>query len=83
MIWQGTPVRKAGIMRRGSEPPAGRLTVGALEAFLRDHDVPPDAEIRLRRRGEADAGSVIPTWDPRALVLHLAEAEVCSADERA
>jgi hypothetical protein len=81
MIRQGTPVRKGAVMRRSSGPSAGRLTVGALEAFLRDHDVPPDAEIHVRRRGEADAGGIIPTWDPRALILHLAEAEVCSADE--
>jgi hypothetical protein len=60
-------------MPRGSEPTAARLTVGALEAFLRDHDVPPDAEVRLRRPGEADTGEVTPTWDPRAHVLVLDE----------
>jgi hypothetical protein len=46
-----------------------RFTVGDLEAFLRDHDVPPNAEVRLR------AGGVTLSWDPRALVLVLAEAD--------
>jgi hypothetical protein len=60
------------IMPQGSGPPAARLTVGALEAFLRDHDVPPDAEVHLRN---AESGGVIPMWDPRALVLTLGEDE--------
>jgi hypothetical protein len=55
-------------MPQGSGPSAARLTVGALEAFLRDHDVPPDAEVRLRN---AESGGVTATWDPRALVLTL------------
>ena len=59
-------------MPPGSGPPATRLTVGALEAFLRDHDVPPDAEVRLR---DGESGGVIPMWDPRALVLTLGEDE--------
>jgi hypothetical protein len=75
MIWQGTPVRKGVIMRRTSAPLAGRLTFGALEAFLRDHDVPPDAEVRLRRPGEADTRVVTPAWDPAAHVLVLGEDE--------
>lgn len=60
-------------MPRELGPPATRLTVGALEAFLRDHDVPPDAEVQLRRPGESDTGGITPTWDPRAHALVLGE----------
>jgi hypothetical protein len=60
-------------MRRSSGPSETQLTVGALEAFLRDHDVPPDAEVRLRRPGDTHAASITPTWDPRAQVLILVE----------
>jgi hypothetical protein len=52
-----------------------RFTVGDLEAFLRDYDVPPDAEVRLRPAGQPDTAGITPCWDPRALVLVLAEAE--------
>jgi hypothetical protein len=55
--------------------PASHLTVGALEAFLRDYDVPPDAEVRLRPAHRADTAGISPSWDPHALVLVLAEAE--------
>jgi hypothetical protein len=55
--------------------PPPRLTVGALEAFLRDHDVPPDAEVHLRPTGQPDTAGITPCWDPRVLVLVLAEAE--------
>lgn len=55
--------------------PPPRLTVGALEAFLRDHDVPPDAEVRLRPAGQPDTTGISPSWDPHALVLVFAEAE--------
>jgi hypothetical protein len=73
MIRQGTPVREGAIMPRGSGPQAGRLTVGALEAYLAEHDVPPDAEVRLRRLGEVDTAGITATWDPRAHVLVLDE----------
>jgi hypothetical protein len=66
-------------MRRGSGPAATGLTVGALEAYLRDHDVPPDAEVRLRRPGEGGldfhVGSIITTWDHHAGVLVLGEGD--------
>jgi hypothetical protein len=52
-----------------------RFTVGDLEAFLRDHDVPPDAEIRLNRPGEADLVGTWAHWDPRAHVLVLGEGD--------
>ena len=62
-------------MRRRARPPARGLTVGELETYLRDHDVPPDAEVRLRRAGAADTGGITLAWDPRALVLVLDEAD--------
>jgi hypothetical protein len=71
-------------MRRGTQPPVPRLTVGALETFLREQDVPPDAEVRLRRPGEtgperlvADfhVGALTATWDPPQQVLVLSEGD--------
>jgi hypothetical protein len=53
-------------MRPGSGSPEARLTVGALEAFLRDHDVPPNAEVRIRLRGEPDTAGITLIWDPHA-----------------
>jgi hypothetical protein len=55
--------------------PAPHLTVGALEAFLRDHDVPLDAEVRLRPAGQHETAGISPSWDPHTLVLVLAEAK--------
>jgi hypothetical protein len=60
-------------MRPGTDPPEARLTVGALEAFLRDHDVPPNAEVRIRLRGEPDAAGITLIWDPHADALVLGE----------
>jgi hypothetical protein len=51
-----------------------RLTVGDLEAYLRDHDVPPGAEVRIRRPGGTDVGVTV-AWDPRARVLILGEGD--------
>jgi hypothetical protein len=69
-------------MRRGSEPSATRLTVGALEAFLRDHDVPPDAEVRLRRPGaggpDFHVGGITTARSQHAMVLVLVEGELSS-----
>jgi hypothetical protein len=75
MIRQGTPVRKGAIRPQESGPLTTRLTVGALEAFLRDHDVPPDAEVRIRPPGEPDTADITPTWDAHAHALVLAEAD--------
>jgi hypothetical protein len=52
-----------------------RLTVGDLEAYLRDHDVPPGAEVRIRRPGGTDVSGVTATWDRRARVLILGEGD--------
>jgi hypothetical protein len=52
-----------------------RLTVSDLEAYLRDHDVPPNAEIRLRRTDETDVGGIAAIWDPRTQVLVLGEGD--------
>jgi hypothetical protein len=52
-----------------------RLTVGDLEAYLRDHDVPPDAEVRIRRPDGTDISAITAAWDPRARVLILGEAD--------
>jgi hypothetical protein len=52
-----------------------RLTVGDLEAYLRDHDVPPDAEVRIRRPGGTDISASTAAWDPRARVLILGEGD--------
>jgi hypothetical protein len=50
-----------------------RFTVGDLEAYLRDHDVAPDAEVRIRRSGGTDVSGITAGWDPRAQVLILGE----------
>jgi hypothetical protein len=69
----------AGVRKRGEQPCLGVLGKVSfdrpLEAYLRDHDVPPDAEVRLGRAGAADAGGIRLAWDPRALVLVLDEAD--------
>jgi hypothetical protein len=74
-------------MRPATQPPVPPLTVGALETYLAEHDVPPDAEIRLRRSGETSREDLIAdfhvaaltaTWDPPKQVLVLAEGDPCS-----
>jgi hypothetical protein len=71
-------------MRPSTQPPVPPLTVGTLEAYLSKHDVPPDAEIRLRRGGDivpdgliADfhVGGLTTTWDPPQQVLVLSEGD--------
>jgi hypothetical protein len=71
-------------MRPATQPPVPPLTVGALETYLAEHDVPPDAEIRLRRDGETvpdgliaefHVGALTATWDPSQQVLVLSEGD--------
>jgi len=61
---------------RDAEP--ARVTVGDLEAFLRDHGVPPNAEVHIQaaQPGGARAacfhvGGFTVTWDAFARVLVL------------